>query len=185
MDGGSPSKPLACAIIAFIIIAWMAFYSMYIRLVVKHYLRSYQVLPLGFSLSQYPRHNKAFVGKATRFSFHFLIAGLLLSESEVLVLVVFCCMAISCFSTGDYTTDTGPDPSREGTTVCAHPNDGHIYLVGNKTCYIVLPASHFEHLCPMGYQCRGAGDSSCRMPLSKPRFMCFLFSFLGQIILYS
>ena len=73
------------------------------------------------------------------------------------MLVVFCCMAISCFSTGDYTTDAGPDPSREGTTVCAHPNDGHIYLVGNKTCYIVLPASHFEHLCPMGYQCRGAG----------------------------
>ena len=83
--------------------------------------------------------------------------------------------------------------------VCAHPNDDHIYLVGNKTCYIVLPASHFEHLCPMGYQCRGAGGffmqdaavktcgggSSCRMLLSKPRFMCFLFSFLGQIILYS
>ena len=95
------------------------------------------------------------------------------------MLVVFCCMAISCFSTGDYTTDTGPDPSREGTTVCAHPNDDHIYLVGNKTCYIVLPASHFEHLCPMGYQCRGAGGFFMQDAAVKTSVHVFSFFLSG------
>ena len=98
------------------------------------------------------------------------------------MLVVFCCMAISCFSTGDYTTDTGPDPSREGTTVCAHSNDGHIYLVGNKTCYIVLPASHFEHLCPMGVSMPGCGGvlhAGCRC--QNLGSCVFFFPFWGRL----
>lgn len=94
------------------------------------------------------------------------------------MLVIFCFMATSLIP-GTAALD---GPQQGGTTVCAHPSDGHRYLVGNEHCYIVPPQVTLNISAPWGINAGMRGILHAGYRCQNLGSCVFIFPFWGNYI---